>query len=147
MVEITRKRGSPVTAPPHGPPVLLHPREDDPFDFMTLDIVGDTFLFVPASDEGTREHYRAEYTISVLGLNDRDYLPVARREAYHSYRARLREYVADVEAGAGLVVLRRRIDALKRMQHPTVWKEMRKQRSYIKELDKLFRSASEALEW
>jgi hypothetical protein len=114
---------------------------------MMLDIVGDTFLFVPTGNVGSVNFVRATYTISVLRLNQRDYLPVARREAYHSYRARLREYAADLDAGVAAAILTRRVDALRRMQHPTVWHEMRRQHGLIPELAALFRRAPEALMW
>lgn len=147
LVEVIRPRGAPVVPPPPGSPALLHPRADDPVEFITLDIKGGTFLFVPAGKEGTVEFVRAKYTIKELRLNVRDYLPAARREAYHSYRSRLREYAAELEAGEPAVVLKRRVDALQRMGHPTVWYEMRRQQAFIPDLATLFRRVPQALQW
>jgi hypothetical protein len=115
---------------------------------MTLDIAGDTFLFVPTADDvGSAEFQRALYTISILRLNVRDDLPVARREAYDSYRARLVEYASGRDSGESSELLKKKVDALKRMQHPTVWHEMRRQFTYIPELTQLFQRIPEALNW
>lgn len=141
--EVTRRPGDPVKRPVAGRTALLHPRLESALDFMTLDIAGDTFLFVPTA----RHPRRAEYTLEILGLNNRDYLRRARREAYESYRARVREYISERDAGAGQAKLDLLVDALRRMQHPTVWHEMRRQRTLIPELARLFRQAPEALSW
>lgn len=122
---------------------LLHPRVDDPFDFLMLDLIG-TFLFVPSAMPGTAEYQRATYTVQLLRLNERSYLPAARREAYDSYRAGLKEYIADRDKGAPITL---RIQSLKRMRHPTVWHEMKRQHKRIPELDILFTQAPEALYW
>lgn len=113
-----------------------------------LDISGGTFLFVPmSSDPNSLDFHKAEYTIATFRLNDREYLPRARREAYLSYRARLREYVSQKGAGDKDISLRRLIGAIKIMQHPTVWQEMKRQSSLISELSELFKQAPEALRW
>jgi hypothetical protein len=147
MVELTRKRGEPPKPPIPVDPILLHPRIEDGLEFMMLDICGGTFLFVPVAPQGSREFKRASYTIEILRLNHRDHLPVARREAYGSYKDRLEVYVHRREAGAGSSVLRPMINAIKRMQHPTVWFEMRRQSGLIPELKQLFAGAPEALTW
>lgn len=122
---------------------LLHPRVDDPFDFLMLDLIG-TFLYVPAATTGTAEYQRASYTIQLLGLNERAPLPAARREAFGSYRARLKEYIAERDKGSSTVHL---TEALQRMGHPTVWHEMKRQHKLIPELKGLFTQAPEALHW
>jgi uncharacterized protein (TIGR02646 family) len=147
IVDVTRKKGAPVRQPAAGKTALIHPRSENPLDLIMLDIRGDTFLFVPSGEEGSLEDRRARYTIEVLRLNKRDYLPKARREAYYSYRARLSEYTARRDAGASEAESRSMIDAILRMQHPTVLHEMRRQRALIPELRKLIRRAPEALEW
>lgn len=126
---------------------LLNPRKDDARDFMILDIHGRTFYFVPTGRPGTAARKRAEYTIDLLGLNERDHLPRARREAYFSYRARLKEYVQTREKGANGKELHRLTDAIRSMQHPTVWVEMKRQSRQIPELRQLFRQAPEARGW
>lgn len=147
IVDTTRARGGAIVPPPAGESALLNPRAEDPLEFVMLDIAGDTFLFVPIAMAGTSAYARAEYTIALLHLNERDYLPVARREAYESYRARLREYAEERDAGASAAVLRRRVAALARMQHPSVWQEMKRQRTAIGELRGLFGRVPEAVEW
>ncbi|MBL8221166.1 MAG: hypothetical protein JNL62_18170 [Bryobacterales bacterium] len=126
-----------------GDAALLHPRYEDPLHFLMLDLQG-TFLFVPAADAGTIEYTRASYTIQLLRLNERTWLPAARREAYESYRARLKEYIAERDRGAITANL---IHSLQRMHHPTVWHEMKRQHQLIPELRTLFTQASEALAW
>src|SRR5262249_51537211 len=92
---VTRRRGAAVVPPPAGaPPAFLDPRQDDGLLFMQFDLQG-TFRFVPTARAGTTDHVRAEKTIEILKLNSRDYLVQARREAFGSYRARLREYAED----------------------------------------------------
>jgi hypothetical protein len=147
VVDVTRKRDQPAGPPVAGDPVLLHPRIENPLDYMMLDILGDTFLFVPTAFAQSQEFERASYTIQLLRLNRRDHLRVARREAYGSYRARLTEYVHRRDDGAGNSALDLLTDAIRRMQHPTVWSEMRRQSNLIPELTRLFGQAPEALAW
>jgi uncharacterized protein (TIGR02646 family) len=145
-VNISRKRGESIKAPVEGEAVLINPRREDPLAFMELDLI-DTFYFLPAAEEGSKDHRRAAYTIEVLRLNDRDLLLEARAEAYGSYRARLYEYIKKRDSGASSDQLRNLISALRRMQHPTVWREIKRQSQSIAELRKLFAKAPEALEW
>lgn len=81
----------------------------------------------------------------MLRLNTRDYLPLARREAFDSYRARLVEYIKLRDDGARRSVLNRRVSALRRMAHPYVWAEMKRQRVVVEELGRLFEQVPEAL--
>ena len=136
IVDVSRKRNQPgflpgapaaLKPPAAGDPVLLHPRVEDALDYMMLDILGDTFLFVPTAASPSRKFDRATYTIELLRLNHRDYLQAARRGAYGNYQARLFEYVHRREAGAGALELRRMISVIRDEEHPTVWSEMRRQ--------------------
>jgi uncharacterized protein (TIGR02646 family) len=146
FIEVTRKHGDPVKPPKKGNPALINPREENPSDSMALDLLG-TFYFLPTAKEGSKEYTRADYTIRVLRLNDRDYLQAARGEAYGSYRARLSEYIEKRDKGSSEKELNALINALKHMQHPTVWQEMMKQSNLIPELQKLFKQAPEAFNW
>jgi uncharacterized protein (TIGR02646 family) len=146
LIEVTRKHADPVKPPKKGNPALINPRKENPFDFLALDLLG-TFFFLPTANEGSKEYIRADYTIKVLRLNDRDYLQVARGEAYGSYRARLIEYIRKRDEGTPEKELKALIDALKRMGHPTVWQEMKRQNRLIPELQRLFNQAPEALAW
>ncbi len=125
-----------------GTAVLIDPRTEDPRAHMSLDLV-DTFRFLPVHAEGTIGHARASYTITRLRLNERDELPEARRGAYRSYRALLREYVKERDTPAGAHVG----SAINRVGHPTVWAEMKSQADKLRDLLPLFRAAPEALAW
>ena len=146
FTDVTRKRSDPVVEPEPGSPVLINPRWEDPLRFMELDL-RDTFIFLPTKPKGSTDYHRAEYTIQVLRLNDRDVLLKARKEAYDSYEARLSQYITIRDRGESTPRLKNRIRALKRMQHPTVWREMKRQHDLIADLKKLFAEAPEALDW
>lgn len=139
-VEVSRKRGAPLLPPLSGDPLLVMPRIEDPLELLILDL-RDTFCFEPRAADGSRAHSRARFTIDALALNRRPLLQ-ARCDAYHSYRARVREY------GSARNARRHRlIQALGRMPHPTVWQEMRRQHQSIPELAELFSEVPEALRW
>jgi hypothetical protein len=146
QADVTRGRLGPVVEPEPGSPVLINPRWEDPLKFMELDLV-DTFLFLPTKPKGSKDFERADYTIRVLKLNERDVLLKARKEAYDSYEARLSRYITLRDEGEPVIKLKKRVRALKRMQHPTVWKEMKRQHSLIPTLNQLFADAPEALAW
>jgi len=149
IIREVQKKGAPpieIHPPAPGTPVLINPRTENPLEFMGLDLQG-TFFFWPKGEYGSLNRHRAEYTIRILHLNDRDYLIDARREAFDSYRARLSEYISEKNRGRTEIELDRRIRALKRMQHPTVWREMKMQNALIPELEALFAEAPEALNW
>jgi hypothetical protein len=147
LVDVTRKRNAPIVPPRAGNPVLLAPRNENALEFMTLDIVGDTFLFVPTPTNDARWQARARYTIKLLGLNLRDYLPKARREAYTHYLANLKVYVTERDKDAPPISLERLTNAIQAMHHPTVWREMQRQQGSIPDLAELFQRAPEALGW
>lgn len=146
FIDVTRKPSDPVEEPEAGSPVLINPRWEDPLRFMELDLLG-TFMFLPTKPKNSIDYQRAEYTIRVLRLNDRDMLLKARKEAYDSYEARLTAYIAVRDEGETRIRLRARMRALTRMQHPTVWNEMKRQHDLIPRLRRLFREAPEALAW
>lgn len=142
IVELVRRRGEPTIEPEVGSSVLIDPRREEPLDYLSLDLVS-TFHFLPRYPKGTYEYRRAEYTIDVLKLNDRDYLPAARREAYGSYRARLKEYVGAKGSPAATLLMR----AMMQCGQPTVWAEMKRNADVIAELSELFVAAPEARSW
>lgn len=146
FVDVTRRRGAQIEPPLPGDLVLIDPRTEDPMRYLELDL-RDTFWFLPTRGLSARDRKRAEYTIEVLGLNERDALMEARRTAYGSYRARLVEYRTRRSTGAPNSQLRELICGLKRMDHPTVWKEMQRQHAKIAELSELFSNVPEALGW
>jgi uncharacterized protein (TIGR02646 family) len=146
ITEIVRGKGKPINPPPPGDTVLIDPRHENPLDFFELDLL-DTFQFVPAYGLNPRERERAVYTRRILRLNVRDLLVRARRTAYGSYVARLKEYVSEKGKGKSPSLLMLHIDGLKQMDHPTVWKEMQRQQTRIAALRSLFTTAPEALAW
>jgi hypothetical protein len=146
IMHITRQFVVTATEPPIGDPVLIDPRREDPLHFFELDL-RDTFQFVPAFGLSARERERAIYTRSVLRLNERDLLVQARRSAYGSYIARLKEYISEKMKDAPAQRLDLYIDGLRRMGHPTVWKEIQRQQDRIDDLSSLFQQAPEAMEW
>lgn len=146
FTEVTRRKGDPLIAPESGAPVLIDPRTEDALEYMELDLV-DTFYFLPIGAPDSRDYQRAEYTITVLRLNERDILPTARKEAFCSYRARLVEYIRERDRGVPAEQLNTLVEALQRMGHPTVWIEMKRQQRLIPSLKALFDIAPEALNW
>jgi uncharacterized protein (TIGR02646 family) len=146
FTQVTRQPNAPILEPEAGDPVLIDPKTENPLNFLELDLI-DTFYFLPRSTQNSRDEQRAEYTIAVLQLNDRDYLVAARQNAFYSYRARLQEYVTAKQKGETQEYLDRLIATLKRMQHLTVWKEIQRQQCWIPTLKELFDIAPEAIEW
>lgn len=62
-------------------------------------------------------------------------------------RARLVEYRKRRELGAPENALSRLANAIMASAHPTVWREMQRQRVQIDEMGTLFRDVPEALDW
>lgn len=144
--DVTRGHNDPIEPPPTGDDVLIDPRSEDPLDYIELDLAG-TFFLLPAADDDTRAASRAKYTIELLQLNDRDFLVAARREAFRNYLARLRWYRRRKSEGAERDELESMADDIRRMSHPTVWQEMKRQRHLHPHLKELFENAPEALDW
>lgn len=147
IFHLRRRPGDPILAPEAGNPALLDVRREDPLDFLQLDL-RDTFFFQPRDSDTTSPAYsRAEQVIGILGLNARDYLPKARAEAFDSYAARLDQYVAWRQAGVEQSKLDRLAGSIRRMGHPTVWAEMKRQHQNVPQIRGLFERAPEAFGW
>ena len=144
-ISIARGPGDPIRRPVNGPVALINPRIENPLALLWLDL--DTFAFDPNSNEGTRGWHRARYTIEVLGLNRRPDLIAARRSAYASFRARIKEYRQEKEASALAARLRSLRNGIRGMHHQTVFAEMQRQRLLRPELSDLFIGAAEACYW
>ena len=140
-VDLIRGRNDPVVPPAAGDTVFIDARQDDPMDYLDLDL--DTGIFIPRSPEGSRDYQRAQYTIEVLKLNARDYLKHARRSAYRSYLDSLRQYVSDKQGGATDAELAAKRQEIAGRHHPTVWQEMIRVRDRVPELARLFAEAPE----
>lgn len=146
LVDVGRAGSAPVVEPVPGRPVLIDPRTEDPLEFLELDLLG-TFFIQPRAATGSIEFLRAIYTIETLRLNLRDALVKAREEAFVSYRARLREYVSERDAGISKRRLNRLVRAIRSMQHPFVWAEMKRSGPRRADLRPLFEAAPESLTW
>ena len=146
LVQVARPRGAPVVPPLPGSPVLIDPRVEDPTDFMGLELRG-TFWFLPRAPRGTPEHTRADFTIRTLQLNTREYLPLARASAYRDYRAHLSHYIQERTQSGTQEKILTLAQEIQTRQHPTVWREMKRQHLAIPELRRLFEAAPEALSW
>ncbi|GAB4212901.1 MAG: hypothetical protein OHK0022_49340 [Roseiflexaceae bacterium] len=145
FINVARRKKDPIVRVEPGTPVLINPRIENPLDFIDLDLRG-TFFFRPRIDIESTQHRRGEYTIETLELN-RDPLPDAREEAYNCYKALLGDYIRISNNGSPDHALYRLIQALKRMRHPSVWREMKRKHTRIPDLNELFTAAPEALDW
>lgn len=145
FVDVSRRSGQAIRKPPSGYPALINPRMENPLDFFDLEIT-ETFRFIPRLDLSRRDEQRAGCTIEILKLN-RSVLVRARRNAYCTYRARLVEYRNGCDNNAPRPVLNRLAKAVQSIDHPTVWREMQRQRTVISELGNLFADVPEALDW
>jgi len=142
-VDITRKRGEAIREPERGTPLLINPREEDPLDFLMIDLRG-TGEFIPRAPAGTRDWIRAEYTATeLLDLNSAAHR-TARRNAYHNFTFALREYVRARDEGRGIDTY---VEVVKTSCHRGVWEAMKRDRGLIPELLTLFDAAPEALDW
>ena len=144
LIDVTRKRGAPVTPPLQGTPAFLSPRLEEPLDFLELDLAG-TFFVIARDGLSNIDYERAEFTINTLKLN-RDVLCHARGTAFYAYKALLHEYVTK-RSIATHQQLRKIENALKSTTHPTVWEEMKRKRSVLGNLNLLFTKAPESLNW
>lgn len=124
VVELERGRTEAPTAPIVGLPVFLDQRTEDPFDFIELDLT--TGIFVPRANLIEIKFVRAEYTIEILGLNRRDYLTRARRNAYGGFLDSARQYVLRKTEGAPTAELRQRAKEISERHHQSVWAEMKR---------------------
>jgi hypothetical protein len=142
-VDVKRKRGEAVLEPERGKPVLINPREEDPLDFLMIDLL-DTGRFIPRAAAGTRDWIRAEYTTTeLLDLNNAGHKK-ARKNAYHKFTIALRGYVRARDDGGETETY---VAVVKESCHPSVWEAMKRDRDLIPELRSLFEEAPEALDW
>ena len=123
QIDIIRKKDDPVIQPPTGAPLFIDPTSEDPTEYISLDL--QTGLFVPLPPKDSREFKRAEYTIKILGLNTRDYLSRARRNAYAGYKDSLDAYARLKERGATQAELMSKQAEISEKHHPTVWHEIK----------------------
>jgi hypothetical protein len=143
------KKQHPNTKPPAGTPLLINPRLENGMDFLRLDLQN-TFYFVAIP---TMDVVRANYTQQLLRLNNREYLPEARREAYFGYKLRLDRYYFCKNRGDDATKLEQIQQNLLKKQHPSVWFEMKRYfrqgwlLQFDEELHELFVAVPETLDW
>ena len=107
----------------------------------------DTFRIVPALGISASDEIRANYTINVLRLNERQYLVQARKNAFDNFKARLETYRQQKNNEATQAQLSNLIEGFKLENHQTVWFEMKRFHTFIPELARLFDDVPEALTW
>lgn len=146
IVELAHPRNATFVVPEPGDPLFIDPRQEDPMTFLRLEL-RDTFQFEPLGAPRSREYERATYTIEKLHLNDREDLRAARADAYEGYSSILYTYYAAKRAGHEDTRLTPKIRAIRRLPHPTVWFEMKRQREHYPRLRTLFAAVPEALDW
>lgn len=119
---LVRRRGDPVVVPPAGTPLFIDPRVDDPTAFMEFD--PGTGYFVAYGNPGEPNYERAKYTLDVLGLNKRDYLSRARRNAYSSYVNSIVAFIEKKRGGADAGELARRSKEINEAPHRSIFVEI-----------------------
>jgi len=132
--------------PPAYKAALIDPRKENPLQFIMLDIV-DTFYFLSSTDNSNEEELRANYTIDVLRLNEREPLVLGRKQAFGNFRARLVEYDQSKRNGVAQIELNSMISNIKESNHITVWEEMKRWHQMVPALNTLFTNNPEALNW
>lgn len=145
FTELIRKRGEPIIEPEAGQMVFIDPRREDGMELMELNL--ETGMFLSLGGKKSKRYQRAEYTLKILGLNERQRERKQRVGAYQTYRVYLEHYIEKRDAGKPAEELERHVKDMREKGHPTVWAEMKRQRSVIKELNELFTQAPEALNW
>lgn len=144
LLDVTRPRDGAILPPVKGDVALIDPRRENPLSFMMLDL-RDTFEFTSIATPGSVEDLRANYTIEILRLNERDYLVEARVNAFSGFRARLSEYITRRDLGASQKELKLLREGILRAPHPSVWAEMVRQRTHHPSIAQLFATAPEAV--
>ena len=156
--------------PPNDDILLINPRVEDPMDFLWLNIIRGVFVAHPDLAQEFRAIQKAEYTIELLGLNLRNTLIESRKSAARYYLDRLERYANIKEANTfdaieaatdPLTVIARaqpldveKAQILENVKqsiisyaHPTVWRELVRQRANLPGTNALFGRVPEALNW
>lgn len=167
--DVTPPRGT-YRQPANDEALFLNQRKDNPLDYLELDLLNQRFIFTEKFPAGTREYHRAKYTIELLGLNTRGALIAARKNAARFYIGRLEKYV-NAKNSVSFSELKTAVDdfgtidettnfnsekvrileSIKKdileNSHPTVWKELIRQRANLPKTNRLLNDAPEALNW
>jgi uncharacterized protein (TIGR02646 family) len=159
-------------APPNDDAAFIDPRIDDPMEYLWLDLTpgAPTFFFREKGKEGSRTFLKAQKTLEILQLNERNALPEQRKSAAIYYLSLLRKYI-EVKEAADFGELKKALDDFREVDetnslqsekeqiqqsiqqeilqhaHPTVWYELIRQRENLPHTQQLFQQAPEALAW
>ncbi|TAE09428.1 MAG: hypothetical protein EAZ95_16020 [Bacteroidetes bacterium] len=151
--------------------VFINLREENPLEFIMLDLAGKTFHFLPISnDKNSREYKKARYTIDLLKLN-LDEILKCRRNATENFLNYLKNCVK-IQKTKNFEELETLVESdflpLDRSQsfqdekerlfnefknriqtspHPTVWEQMKLHRELLPTTNKFFEALPEALQW
>ena len=156
--------------PPTDDAVLINPRAEDPHRFLMIDLSTGVMLPVPGTD--ARGKAKADYTVDLLHLNANADLLRYRKKAYEGYLQKLDEYTKVQKAGdfatllealapaKRIIVVRDRPFAQEKQRiltlikddilddpFPSVWREIKAQRTLFPEIAALFAAAPETLQW
>lgn len=81
-------------SPPNKDAAFINPRTENPMDFLELIFVADEYIFLPQHDlaKNGRKWLKADITIEIIGLN-RNGLPEARFAAAQNFQNQLRRFL------------------------------------------------------
>lgn len=150
--------------------VFINPREEDPMDFLWLELNTGVFNIHPDCMENSRGFKKAEYTLRTLQLNKRSTLVEGRKATRNEYLNLLKQYVLAKqsldfqsleEAVHGFPAVNRTIpfseekqnittsieQKIKTHRHPTVWRELVRQKDLHSFTRELFAKAPEVVLW
>lgn len=166
---VTPKRGT-YNAPANDDALFINQRAEDPLHFIELDLENQLFIFTERATKGTREFKKAQFTIELLGLNKRGALIEARKRAAGAYVHLISMYVGfkhsatfdDLENAkddfetldrtAHFASEKQRLLANAKQRifngdHPTVFRELLRQRGKLAKTNALVTAAPEILTW
>jgi uncharacterized protein (TIGR02646 family) len=142
---------SSASPPSPGDDVFINPRQDDPMDFLDLDlgqtIQDGTFQYLPRYNlpQNHRDYQRADYTINILGLN-RDFLMEGRKNAALDFKARLYEYEKE-KPNLSPQELDQFKQDFQRHPYPSVWNHIKAQHQSIPVINDFFQRFPELYDW
>jgi uncharacterized protein (TIGR02646 family) len=122
--KLVRQRGEPRSPPPTGVAAIIDPRRENPLDYLEIDIAT-TFAMTQRTGIDEISRLRADYTIELLELNDRQVLVEERAIACRNYSLRVREY-ATLEPTTPPAIRQHRLAEIGRLHHRMVWEEMKR---------------------
>jgi hypothetical protein len=150
--------------------VFINQRVENPMELLELNILDRLYIYRERHAPGTREYEKAKYTKDVLGLNERADLVKQRKAAHVWYISELGKYVViknatnfdelkvasndeniiietalyESEKQKVLAIVKKEILS---HSHPTVLRELIRQRGNLPTANSLFEQAPEILTW